>query len=275
MRSGDPVGAILDAPNGSLEAVLGLQADLTDADIDLSEIDSTEPADRASRNRAIVDTGMAGLLDSGTRSAIGLQFEPGDPEEQPVRLSCEKCEPVTTFEPLGLDRLTRMIRTIAGSSETALLDPGDRARAIGLFVVDDGTPASTTTTTTIPTTTTTVAPPVTTPPPTPPPTGPPITIITRVSFSLSYPTVDGSGTPLSITFTANNTGTDTVVLAPSNFWLGASGAFRIPPTGADFTSVTIAPGEQQQGRLDFDPPPGPTPGTLGVTTPKLALEIPL
>ena len=274
MRSGDPVGAVLDAPNGSLEAVVGLQIDLEDGGVDLSAIGSTDPADLASRNRGIVDMGIAGLLDSGTRSAVGLQVETGDPKDHPVRLTCERCDLVTTFEPLGLDRLARIVRAIAGSGQAALLEPSDGAGAVGFFVVDDGTPPATTTTSTIPTTTT-VAPPVTTPPPTPPPTGPPITIITRVSFSLSYPTMDGSGIPVSITFTATNTGTDTVVLAPSNFWLGARGAFRIAPAGADFTSVTIAPGEKQQGRLDFDPPPGPTPDTLGVTTPKLALEIPL
>ncbi|MFA9564275.1 MAG: hypothetical protein ACERLM_06180 [Acidimicrobiales bacterium] len=274
MRSGDPVGAILDAPNGSIEAVVGLQADLADDDIDLSAISSTGPDERAARNRAIVDTGLAGLLDTGTRSAIGLQFELGDPDERPVRLSCDECEVVTAFEPLGLTRLTRMLGAIGRSSSTAFLDAGDGAGVVGFFVVDDGTPPSTTTST-VPITTTTVAPPVTAPPPTPPPTGPPITVITRVSFSLSYPTMDGSGTPLSITFTANNTGTDTIVFAPSNFWLGAAGAFRIPPTGADFTTLTVAPGEQKQGRFDFDPPPGPTPDTLGVTTPKPALEIPL
>ncbi len=96
-----------------------------------------------------------------------------------------------------------------------------------------------------------------------------------MSFSLSYPTLDGSGAPVSISFTANNTGTDTVVLSPDNFWLGAAGAYRIPPTGADFTTMSISPGQQQQGTLNFAPEPGPTPDTFGVTTSKLALEIPL
>lgn len=277
MRSGDPIGAVQEAPSSSIEAVVGLQAEVEDDGADLSAIGSTDPADRAARNRAIVDMGIAGLRDGATRSAVGLQFELGNPEKLPVRLGCAACRPATTLEPLGLEKLTTIVRGIAGSLDTALLEPGDGAGAVGSFLVDDGTEPETTTTSAAPTTTTTtVAPPVTTPPPpTLPPNGPPITIITRVSFSLSYPTMDGSGLPVSIRFTATNTGTDTVVLVPSNFWLGASGAFRIQPAGADFTSVTIAPGKQQQGRLDFDPPPGPTPDTLGVTTPKLALEIPL
>lgn len=273
MRSGDPIGAVQDAPDDSVDAVVGLQADLEDGGVDLSSVGSTDPEDRAERNRGIVDLGLAGLLDAGTRSAVGLQFEPEDPKGLPVRLRCERCDPVTTFEPLGLDRLTRMLRTVAGSVEAALIEPSGGAGSVGVFVVDDGTPGSTTSA--APTTTTTVASPVTTRPPTSPPTAPPITIITRVSFSLSYATMDGSGTPVSITFTATNTGTDPVVFEPSDFWLGARGAYRLAPTGADFTSIRITPGDRQQGRLDFDPPPGPTPDTLGVTAPKLALEIPL
>jgi hypothetical protein len=275
-RSDDPVGAVLNAPRGSIEAVGSLERSgpegLDRPGVDLGDIDSTDPARRASRNRTNVAAGLSMLEVDSIRSAAGLRFEVEEDGEQPIRLTCAECEVVTAYEPVGLDRLTRMLIAIAGSAATPILGDDTGASSVGLFVFDDG---SVTTTTSTSTTTTTVAPPVTSPPPTPPPTGPPITIITRVSFSLSYPTLDGSGEPISIAFTANNTGTDTVVLTPSSFWLGASGAYRIPPTGADFTTMSIAPGQQQQGTLNFDPEPGPSPDTFGVTTPKLALEIPL
>ena len=275
-RTDDPVGAVLNAPRGSIEAVGSLERSapeaLDDPGVDLADIDSTDPARRASRNRTNVAAGLSMLEVDSIRSAGGLRLKAEEDGEQPVRLTCAECEVVTAYEPVGRDRLTRMLIAIAGSVATPILGDDTGASSVGLFVIDDG---SVTTTTSTSTTTTTAAPPVTSPPPTPPPTGPPITIITRVSFSLSYPTLDGSGNPVGIEFTANNTGTDTVVLTPSNFWLGATGSYRIPPTGADFTSMSIAPGQQQQGSLTFDPGPGPKPDTFGVTTPKLALEIPL
>jgi hypothetical protein len=278
MRTDDPIGAVLDAPRGSIEAVGSLEQSRPDGldrlGVDLADIDSTDPGRRASRNRTITAAGLSMLDVESIRSAAGLRFETEDAAERPVRLSCTACEAVTAFEPLGLERLTGMLMRIAGSSSTPLLGDDTGASSVGMFVTDDGSVTTTTSTSTT-TTTTTTAPPVTTPPATPPPTSPPITIITRVSFSLSYPTLDGSGDPVSIAFTAKNTGTDTVVLVPANFWLGAGGSYKVPPTGADFTTMSIAPGQQQQGTLNFDPDPGPTPDRLGVTTPKLALEIPL
>ena len=274
-RTDDPVGAVMNAPRGSIEAVGSLERSGPDglalAGVDLADIDSTDPDRVPSRNRTIVAAGLSMLEVESTRSAAGLRFDTLATVDRPVRLSCLECEVVTTMDLVGSARLTRMLVSIAGSVVTPLLGDDTGASSVGLFTIDDGSATTTTTTSR----TTTTAPPVTVPPVTPPPTGPPITIITRVSFSLSYPTPDGSGAPVRISFTANNTGTDTVVLTPGDFWLGAGGASRIPPTGADFTTMSIAAGQRQQGTLNFDPEPGPTPDTLGVTTPKLALEIPL
>ena len=269
-RTDDPVGAVLNAPRGSIEAVGFLERNdpetLQLPGVDLADIDSTDPARRPSRNRTNTAVGLAMLEVDNVRSIAGLRFDAEDDGERPVRLTCDDCEAATAYEPVGPRRLALMLIGIAGAASTPILGDDTGAGSVGLFFIDDGSVTATTTTTT-----TTVPP----PPATPPPTNPPVTIITRVSFSLSYPTLDSSGIPVSIVFTANNTGTDTVVLTPASFSFVATGSYRIPPTSANFETMSVAPGEQREGVLTFDPEPGPTPDTFAVTTPKLALEIPL
>ncbi len=177
-RTDDPVGAVMDAPRGSIEAVGSLERAGPDGldlpGVDLADIDSTDPDRVPSRNRTIAAAGLSMLEVEAIRSAAGLRFDTTATVDRPVRLRCIECEEVTTMELVGSARLTKMLVSIAGSVATPLLGDDSGASSVGLFTIDDGTATTTTTSTT----TTTTAPPVTTPPVTPPPTGPPITIIT-------------------------------------------------------------------------------------------------
>ncbi len=278
LQGEDPVGTILEAPTGAREVVGRLESDP-----ELDDINNAQPADVAARNRSIVAASVKMLETDSIRAAVGLRLD-ADTADPLVEVGCGACT-AATFEPLGMDGLRSMLERIAASVSTPMLFVEDYATR-GVFEIDSGSPD---TTTPIETTTTaappvTTAPPATTPPPTDPPgphpspppfTGPPVTIITRVSFSLSYPTMDDSGSPVSISFSVRNTGTAAVTLTPSDFWLEANGANRNAPTGASFETMSLSPGEEKPGSLDFGPPAGSTPDTFGVTTAKLSLEIPL